>query len=156
MGDRILVILEFPAEFEKEANAIIAAAHQERENITYGDAANIIRLSFEEVNYGELPFLSEMADAGIPYNSSWSSGSNYGAGTEYNRYTSEGCTVFLNVFDEDINPSIVALMTVIDEPIKLQEMVRNHHRDMTPLPWDNQVEYAKKYRVLKLINPGHT
>ena len=155
MGDRTLVILEFPAEFEEEANAIIAAAYEEGENITHDAAADIIRLSFEEVNYGELPFLSEMADAGIPYNSSWSSGSNYGAGTEYTRYTSEGCTVFLSVFDEDINPSIVALMTVIDEPIKLQEMVRNHHRDTTPLPWDNQVEYAKKYRVLKLINPAH-
>ena len=155
MGDRTLVILEFPAEFEKEVNAIIAAAHEEGENITPDAAADIISLSFEEVNYGELPFLPKMADAGIPYNSSWSSGSNYGAGTEYNRYTSEGCTVFLNVFDEDINPSIVALMTVIDEPIKLQEMVRNHHRDTTPLPWDNQVEYAKKYKVLKLINPAH-
>ena len=155
MGDWALVILEFPAEFKEEANAIIAAAYEEGENITHDEAADIIRLSFEEVNYGELPFLSEMADAGIPYNSSWSSGSNYGAGTEYNRYTSEGCTVFLNIFDEDINPSIAALMTVIDEPIKLQEMVRNHHRDTTPLPWDNQVEYAKKYRVLKLINPAH-
>ena len=155
MGDRTRVILEFPAEFKEEANAIIAAAHEEGENITCDDTDDIICLSFEEVNYGELPFLPKMADAGIPYNSSWSSGSNYGAGTEYNRYTSEGCTVFLNVFDEDINPSIVALMTVIDEPIKLQEMVRNHHQDTTPLPWDNQVEYAKKYRVLKLINPAH-
>ena len=155
MGDRTQVILEFPAEFEEEANAIIAAAYEEGENITHDEAADIIRLSFEEVNYGTLPFLPKIADAGIPYNSSWSSGSNYGAGTEYNRYTSEGCTVFLNVFDEDINPSIAALMTVIDEPIKLQEMVRNHHRDTTPLPWDNQVEYAKKYRVLKLINPAH-
>ena len=155
MGDRTQVFLEFPAEFEEEANAIIAAAYEEGENITYGDAVNIIRLSFEEVNYGELPFLPKMADAGIPYNSSWSSGSNYGAGTAYNRYTSEGCPVFLNIFDEDINPSIVALMTVINEPIKLQEMVRNHHQDTTPLPWDNQVEYAKKYRVLKLINPAH-
>ena len=29
MGDRTLVILEFPAEFEEEANAIIAAAYEE-------------------------------------------------------------------------------------------------------------------------------
>lgn len=155
MGDRTLVILEFPAEFEKEANAIIAAAYEEGENITHDEAADIIRLSFEEVNYGDLPFLPKMAEAGIPYNSSWGTGSAYGPGTDYCRYTSEGCKVLLNVPDEDINPSIVALMTVINEPIKLQEMVRNHHQDTTPLPWDNQVEYAKKYRVLKLITPAH-
>ena len=155
MGDRTLVILEFPAEFEKEANAIIAAAYEEGENITHDEAADIICLSFEEVNYGELSFLPKMTDAGIPYDSSWSSGSDYGAGTEYNRYTSGGQNVLLTVSDEDINPSIVTLMTVIDEPIKLQEMVRNHFQDTTPLPWDNQVEYAKKYRVLKLINPAH-
>lgn len=155
MGDRTLVILEFPAEFEEEANAIIAAAHEEGENITCDGVDDRICLSFEEVNYGELPFLPKMADAGIPYNSAWGTGSAYGPGTDYCRYTSEGCKVLLNVPDEDINPSIVALMTVIDEPIKLQEMVRNHHRDTTPLPWDNQVEYAKKYRVLKLINPAH-
>ena len=92
-----------------------------------------------------------MADAGIPYNSSWSSGSNYGAGTEYNRYTSSGQNVLLTVSDERINPCIVGLMTVIDEPIKLQEMVRNHHQDTTPLPWDNQVAYGKLHRTRCLV-----
>lgn len=134
MGDRTQVFLEFPAEFEEEATAIIAAAYEEGENITYDEAADILCLSFEEVNYGTLPFLPKMAEAGIPYDSTWGAGSAYGPGTDYCRYTSEGCMELLNVPDEDINPSIDALMTVIDAPIKLQEMVRKHHQDTTPLP----------------------
>jgi len=36
----------------------------------------------------------------------------------------------------------------------LKAYILDHHKNITPLPWDNQVIYGKLYLTQKLINPN--
>lgn len=107
---------------------------------------------FYEVNYGTLEFLPKLIEAGIPFDSDWDSGGDYGPGTHYCRYDKDGEVQEIELSNEYRNPDINQLYSLIDDPIALVAKVISHHLAVTPLPWDNQLEHCKVFRTKKLIN----
>ena len=112
-----------------------------------------ITLEYEEVNYGDLDFLYCLKDNGIPYDSRWSDGDNYGAGTAYLRFTPKGEAIEITVPDGQENPPLPKLMDLISDPQALVDYIVEFHDSVTPLPWDNQQEYAKLYLTMQLLKP---
>lgn len=156
MGDRTHVTLSVLRAQVTDVEAILG------ENL--GDSfdapgSDLVYFMFEEVNYGELPFLPELIEAGIAYESSWESGADFSAGTEHCRFTETGELQQLQVFVASVNPSLVDLLTLLDGPDPLEEIrgyLLQHKARVTPLPWENQVEYGKRYRARELIKPRST
>ena len=148
MGDRTTVTLTVPNEFADTVEEIEEA--QERDPSTEGD---LIYLTYYEVNYGELRFLEKLKEQGIPYDSAWCAGCEYGSGTRSLRFTPEGEAIELELYDADANPEMRALMVLIDDPVALRQYILDHQASRQVLPWDNQVEYGKIYRTRQLIAP---
>jgi hypothetical protein len=147
MGDRTSVTLYFPRELAKEAAAIADHPDAPEED---GDTACI---QFSEVNYGNLDFLHKLRDAGIAYESQWSKGFEYGAGSTYGWFTPEGEFLSKDVYEADLNPPMNTLLIFIGTPVKLREYILEYKEKVAAPPWVNQVEYGKIYRTRKLIDP---
>ena len=148
MGDRTNVELTVLASQSKEAEALFTATADE-----HWEVDQYASYSFEEVNYGELVFLSQLTDAGIAFDSCWGAGDEYGSGTKSCRFTAEGVLELKEVYDCDLNPELLLLMQHINDPIKLKEIIEEHHKKVTSLPWDNQEQFGKIYRAAQLITP---
>lgn len=151
MGDRTYVTLTVPKELEAEARQIIELSGEESENDDHDD--EWATFGFSEVNYGELSFLKNLQAAGIAYNSHWCAGSEYTEGTEYCRFTEEGELQLHTVYEDELGVSLHTLLPIIDDHEKLKAAIRLHERSTVPLPWENQVEYGKRFRAAQLINP---
>jgi hypothetical protein len=150
MGDRTTVYLDVLVSQAEAAEDLFNYEPQDtREN---GD--QFIEFEFHEVNHGTLDFLNDLEKAGIAYDSSWSRGDEYGPGTKFCRFTADGEVISFDRYDGEINPDMNCLMRLIDDPVALREAILSHHRETTPLPWDNQEEYGKLYRTKQLINPS--
>lgn len=148
MGDRTSVTLTFPQHWEEKVTQII---DYNTPNERWEETGALCVWSYEEVNYGELGFLSKLRDAGIAYTSKWDAGSEYGAGAEHHRFHPDGTEQNMQVYDADRNPELNSLLDLIDNPAQLRMYILLHKELTTPLPWDNQVEYGKLYLAKKLV-----
>lgn len=146
MGDRTTVTLTV-----LKAQADAAKVFFEYEADEEYEADKFSAFTFYEVNYGNLDFIAKLVAAGIAFNSKWDSGSEYGPGTYYSRYTSEGEHKIWEIADSSINPSIDSLVLLLDRPIELHQFIVDHVENTTPLSWDNQLEYGKLFRTIQLI-----
>lgn len=108
---------------------------------------------FEEVNYGELPFLGEFRKAGIPYESRWERGGEYSAGEQSCRFTADGSVITKERDDDEVNPDLDLLFSSIDDHEALKKIIQERHDAVTVLPWENQVEYGKRYVMKQLLLP---
>lgn len=152
MGDRTYVSLLVPLELAEATREALAAACEAADNET--EEGDHLYLNFAEVNYGELDGLENLRVTGIPYSVHWDAGDSYGAGDKHLRFTEQGEVILIEVYDEDrgINPS--ALQTVLkaeDVRAALTELLDRHRRKTVPLPWENQVEYGKRYLARQLL-----
>ena len=150
MGDRTTVYLTVPASMKERAEAQFGSYTPIDEN-----AADVLegfhRFTFDEVNYGELPFLENLTSEGIPYDSDWCQGGEYGEGMESCRFIAAGGVVIKTVYACDANPSMQQLIARIDHPDMLRQFILEHQAHQKSLPWDNQEEYSKLYRMIQLI-----
>lgn len=149
MGDRTSVVLTVLANQAEEAKSYFNK--EISEEITHDPL--ITSFTFEEVNYGTLTFLPKLRKAGIPYESAWSSGDEYGSGSEFFWFTSDGVPLNKDIYDDDRNPDLMVLLEFIDQPEKLRQAILTHKENVTPPSWDNQEEYSKVYRMLQLVTP---
>ena len=120
----------------------------------YAEITTSLELSsfyFHEVNNGCIEEQDQLTDLGIPYNYEWGMGDNYNPGSKYIRFTPEGDLQHIEYYDIELNPPLEKLLELVSKPKELAEYVQQHSDDKTPLPWDNQVEYGKIFRTLKLI-----
>lgn len=115
--------------------------------------APFMKYLFEEVDYGNLPFLDDLRDAGIPYDSRWGAGYEYGEGVKSLRITADGGFITREMYDAEINPPIDELMKLIGDPAELRKFIIQHHSYGLPLSWDNQEEYVKVFKTKQLISP---
>ena len=106
---------------------------------------------FHEVNNGCIEEQGQLTEMGIPYNYEWGSGDNYKSGFKYIRFTPEGDPQHIEYYEDEINPPLEKLLELVSKPKELAEYVQKYSDDITPLPWDNQVEYGKIYRTRRLI-----
>lgn len=145
MGDRTHVNIQIPKECLETAIGCLPGFDYKTE---MGDS---ILLEFLEVNYGEIKEFTNLIALGIPCDYEWGSGSEYGSGRKYLRFTPEGEIQLVEYYDKYYNPSLHCLMNLIDKPEELVKYIKKHKERVTPLPWDNQVEYGKIYRARQLI-----
>ena len=106
---------------------------------------------FYEVNNGCIEEQDQLTEMGIPYNYEWGRGDNYNPGYKYIRFTPEGDLQHIEYYDDELNPPLEKLLELVSKPKELAEYVQQYSNDKTPLPWDNQVEYGKRFRARQLL-----
>lgn len=106
---------------------------------------------FDEVNTGFIEEQYQLTDLGIAYNYAWGTGHNYNPGFKYIRFTPEGALQHIEYYENELNPPLEKLLELVSKPKKLAEYVQQYSDDITPLPWDNQVEYGKIFRARQLL-----
>jgi len=145
MGDRADVDLHIPEAFSKRAKLIAYTTD-------FSEIVDGISIwTYEDINYGKLPFLDELEKAGIPFNSCWGSGFEYTSGTDYLRFNAEGEAIRFSNYAGDEDPPMDSLLDRIDTPDILRAYILEYKARTTPLPWDNQEEYSKLYLAIKLL-----
>ena len=149
MGDRTYVFLTVPLACREQVEAIT----EEYQHVDVQDK-DLVVFHFDEVNFGELDCLPQLTQAGIPFTNRWAAGSNYGTGEISVRFTPEGDVVKKELADENNNPSMARLINLIDDPVALRQYILDYKASREVLPWDNQVEYGKRYQALRLIDPA--
>jgi len=107
--------------------------------------------NFEDVNYGTLDFLPELLARGIAYESSWCAGDEYTEGTEYCRFYKDSTATTIQVYNDEINPHLPTLMSLLSTPYELINFIELHYKQVTPPSWDNQIEYGKLYQIQQLL-----
>ena len=150
MGDRTWTTLTIPTELVGNARAIFDDPCSE-EPLDRG--LGLTELSYHEINYGNLPdgVKEKLIAAGIPFDWEWGDGDNYGGGLLYIRFTETGELHLREVYNGDRNPNLEALLARIDQPDELVKHIKEHADNVTPLSWDSQVEYGKRYRMRQLV-----
>lgn len=147
MGDRVNVYLTILNAHTTEAEKLFEYEPDTSEK----RLVNTI-YTFEEVNYGELSCLEKIANSGIPYDSVWEKGDEYGEGTESCRFTSEGEAIVKTVYGSMQDVPLDALIPLLGDYAALVACIKGCHEETIVLPWENQEEYSKIYRTKKLIN----
>ena len=137
-------------ELVEDVGMPISRAHSTRNLHTESEQ---VSLDYDEVNYGELDFLEELVNRGIAFDSDWSDGDNYGAGTETCRFNAEGECQRLTVYDSEDSPPISQLLQLLESPDRLVDYIRNYSASRTAWPFKNQIEYGKLYLARQLISP---
>lgn len=152
MGDRTHVQLRVPAEMADQARKIFERIDGRCQSESIEATFHVF--GFDEVNYGELGCRDELQRNAIPYDMVWGAGGDYGSGTEYCRFTEDGEIEVTPIYDSDLNLGLALLMQHIDDYTKLKELIVATYDNICTLPWDNQVEYSKNYKIKQLINPS--
>ena len=147
MGDRTTVYLTVLAVHKELAEVHIddQACDEEAEGLH-------VKYTFYDVNYGNLPFLDAMDHEGIPYDSTWESGDEYGEGTQSGRFTHEGIFVDKTVYGSSQGVPLDTLIPLLGDHAALVACIKKCQEEISVLPWENQEEYSKLYRARKLIN----
>ena len=114
----------------------------------------IIQGRFPEISYATLPFLPELKEGGIPFNTEWGSYGDMGGGSQFCRYTADGELDFKEIADDEWDSvSLSSVEYYLADPLALHKYVKEQRKRLTVLPWDNQEEYGLKYVALQLIRP---
>ena len=151
MGDRTTVRLTVPTELAETTEQVFTAARYS-EDVGERDAdEKLTCFSFHDVNYGELGFLDKLVDRGIPFDSEWESGAEYGPGTYHVRFTEDGDLEEVRLNKGENNPPLDDLLALIDKPIELRQYIEAFANSLGVMSWENQVEYGKRYLAVKLI-----
>jgi hypothetical protein len=152
MGDRCLVDLTVLTVHLPQVLKILGSETPDTETVE--DDCTV--LSFEEVNYGNLPVVDELTAAGIAWDTRIHGGDEYGPSQKYLRFAPDG-TIQINDFTdaEEGNIPSAALLEYCNLPgvtvDKIRAYIVDHMRSLDPLPWEDQVEFGKRYLALKLI-----
>ena len=158
MGDRTYVELTIQKENEEETLAIAESDGWNTKYLDKKPTKNLIRIGFDEVNYGELNFLSKLENAGIAYTSSWGDGDEYVSGEQHGRYNKNGELKKLEVYNDDYKICPVKLNEIIckrcSDGLKvylIKDLLKQHKNETIPLPWDDQLQYAKIFKTKQLL-----
>ena len=146
MGDRTWVEIVVLTESLPQVKEFLDGEYQ------ISGGTELTSLYFDDVDIGCMEEQHELTKAGIPYNYVWGMGDNYNPGTKYIRFTPEGELEHIEYCESDINPPLEKLLELVPTPRELAEYVQQYSDEITPLPWDNQVEYGKRFRTLQLLN----
>jgi hypothetical protein len=143
MGDRTnvsLIVLTEQEDLARELGADDACS--EYQDVDLG----VTIFEFEEVNYATLDFEDDLTDAGIAWTKEWGAGGlDDVAGVAHVRFTEAGDLQCIEVYDGGENPPIADLLALCSQPDKLVQFIRTYYKDHTPLPWDHQAGYGRRY-----------
>ena len=146
MGDRTTVHLTVLTTQARAAKELFDYHSEEYEGV------GITSFVFNEINYGELPFLPALREAGIAYDSCWDDGNEYHSGTASCRFSPTGEDIRKGIYDNARNPSLDALILLIDRPAELRQAILDQQEKIRVLPLDSDQEaYGKLYRTHALL-----
>lgn len=149
MGDWSYTSLQVSIVDKNRTAAILGDDASDIENTNDED---FVTFGFES-NYCRLSYHDKLVAAGIPYVFSWSGNGECTEGESYSRYTKTGEHTLVELWYRDENPSMAEIFPLLDKPEELRTFILTHKTNTTPLPWDNQTEYAKLFRTQQLIAP---
>lgn len=148
MGDRVTVTLTVPTELVPLIQSKVDG-WSGIENLT--EDLGKTTAVFYDCGYGNLDFEKDLVKLGVAYTKSWEAGSDWGSGSEHIRFTEHGEVVDRVIYDDAMGISIDLLMPHIEDHEKLKELIQKKAEHLYVLPWDNQVEYGKRYQARQLI-----
>lgn len=163
MGDRTTVTLSVPKARIEEVCKIVGFELGEEEAWGEGDYTEgpkgILNVILEEVNYGNVPNLDKLVQAGIPYISRWEAGGSYTAGQAWAMYSPEGVLLTGECTDEEQNPDLYRVKSLSedlpdDHPLRV--FLAEFEAKFIEPSWEGQEEYSRLYRATQLIAPSHT
>lgn len=113
-------------------------------------------LGFEEVNYGTIPWLAQLTNVGIAWDSRWHGGDEYGPGIKQLRFAPDGTVQTVEYCDTEqgvIDTSkLLEFMNTLGVTVdSIRNYILDHVRSFDPLPWEGQIEFGKRHLALKLI-----
>lgn len=149
MGDRTRVTLTVLRSQAEKAQELFSEGYEPEDTI-HSDSL-LYSWEFDEVNYGRLPFLDRLKTAGIAYDSAWDNGDEYSSGYASCRFSSEGELVQKDLYDNEASIPLFVLTRLLNEPETLRQKILDTIQERTVLPWDNQEEFGKLYRMRQLI-----
>lgn len=154
MGERLQVKLTIFASMREEVKLLSEEEPDEVEDYE-DDQDGLITLTFNEVNYGELSFYSDMERNGIPY-SAWNEASHeYEGQTRHMRFTPEGEVTVCRVGDDSgYSIGIGDLVAAKDDHEKLKQLIQDKLDETFVLPWTSQEKYRKTYLMREMIDPS--
>lgn len=147
MGDHTWVVITVLKESLDQVKEIFSDFY----DIEIVEGDYLAYLHFGEVNNGYVEEQDDLTENGIPYNCKWGIGYNCNPGLKYIRFTPEGDVIHIEYYDNESNPPLKKLSELLDTPEELVEYIRTFIKEKTPLPWDNQVEYGKRYKAMQLL-----
>jgi len=152
MGDRTYVTLTVRlVDRDKTMKIATKDGWTPAEHDMFPENSMFIDIGFEDVNYGELPFLYKLEEAGIPYDSSWAKGDNYDEGTYYSRYTDDGQLLSVELNEEDYSIPIRTLVDLLPDYNELADYIRKQRDGIAIMSWINQERNSKLFLVNQLI-----
>jgi hypothetical protein len=116
--------------------------------------ARISTCSFDEVKWGELPFLDAFANEGIPYEANTSGDYNISEVDRYCRYTADGKKEVKELYEDSDKFSLSFLLQSLDRkdaPEFLIKWAEAKQKEIEILSWENQEENKKTYLMHKLL-----
>lgn len=153
MGDRCYMCLIIKSEHFEEAKKIFTEAGNRPGYQSQDNGHGFASLEFEEVNYAKLEGIETVQAAGIPYDLDNTAGHEYEAACVHCRFTERGEMVLQELTASDDVISVNSLLKVIDDHAALKSLIQKADEERAVLPWDNQVEYGKRYVARQLIQP---
>lgn len=157
MGDRVSTTLTVLKEHQQRAIELIKPEEGEPSYIDDHSEEHIVRLSYDEVNYGTIDNLELLIQEGIPYSFSWGSGGEFNEGQQDVRFSPEGQLLHTG---EDLEwPSVLldGLKLQLDKATSLEQakqLLQDSLAKHVPISWDNQAEYGRLYRATQLLQPN--
>lgn len=153
MSDRTSVYLTIPAALKEITENVIKKTADLDFDYVVNDATpeGNIDLYFDEVIDGQLEFLDNLVKAGVPFDSAWSADYCISAGKDSARFDSYGVLDRRVIYEYEENPNINRIKQLLGHPVELKAFLVQHIEGITLLPWDNQVEYGKRFLARNLI-----
>lgn len=138
MGDRTSVTLTIRKADQEQFEKLSDGADEVFEGESLPNEVVTIEYTFNDVNYAELDFESKLREQKIPYDKSWDSGSEYGAGTEYHRINQEGESTF-KTFEGDTE-GLVPFDDVVKsfESGDIENYIAKVRADLIIMSWSEQ------------------
>ena len=158
MADYLCCWLKIPEECQQEFEKIVPDDHS-KEHYLVDNNPRLIEYIFSEVKWGELDFLDDLHEIGIPFD--FSNDNSEDARHIICRFTSDGEMILQDYLESDSKIEGSYLISSIDSCNSPEEKLQFINEQyikfsnlLTPLPWDNQIEYGKLYRTRQLIDPS--
>jgi hypothetical protein len=158
MSNRVTTYLCVPKDVANEAERIARKLYFRPGDVRVRDDG-VAEFMFYEVSYGNLPFLNELRQAGIAYDSSWETGEDISSGTYSLRFLPDGSAIEKSYYDDELQLDYDTLKSLVADHTDddaLAAAIRKETQYMAGLcevpDWDNQAEYGKRYLAKQLLN----
>ena len=158
MAEYFACWLKIPEECQEQLEQIVS----DYDNFDYmlvSTNPRIIEYIFNEVKWGELDFLDDLHEQGIPFD--FSNDDSDDRRFIKCRFTPDGEMILEDYLESDTKIEAQDFIFAFESCKSSQDKVdlmNAYYMKLTnlinPLPWDNQVEYGKLYRTRKLIEPS--